>query len=449
MPELDTPTSADTRAACDAFLDDVETWVDGCIARHTDAPVNPGDGGHDQLTYTTSWATLIRHRGHDAALQFMKQQRDRVRDHMVATDFWHHGYWAAQEAHHGTEHYELFLGTLLDLDPADTETLRQLTDAAEHFGNWVDGIPAFFDWDSGLFRSVYLGTRRVGSDPAEAINTPDHLRFVNIALRVFAHTDEQRYLDLATTHGRRWADAITTGDELPLALLADGPVYAFTEAQAEAYRGFAGAAGIVQAQTISGIDRAENLLASNGVEALLSLWRHTQEPVFLEAVRRVLDTLVTQLGDPDAGAVSGVIRAYREATGDAGYDAAVQDAAREAIAAGLPITLSLLPEQKLGRGGGGVGKRFDMPAWRMGDAPRPVSPVLLALAAEIGDDPETARQAVDLAHAHFTLAAECFRSGRHHGCCAQSVSAVARGHGRDKNTGMVTGVLDPVLCWLA
>jgi len=446
MPAVAIPTSADAAAACDAFLDDLAAWIDGCIARHADAPINPGDTGHDQLTYTTSWATVIRHRGHAPALAFMKRQRDRLRDHMVATGFWHHGYWCEQEAHHGTEHFELFLGTLLSLDPDDPETLRQLTDAAEHFGNWVAGIPPFFDWDSGLFRSVYLGTRAVGDGPAAAINTPDHLRFVNIALLVFEHSAQQRYLDLAQAHGQRWANAITAGDYIPLALLPGGPVYDFTDEQAEAYRGFAGAAGIVQARAISAIDRAENLLASNGVEALLALWRHSGQDVYLEAVRRVLDVLVTQLHDPDAGAVSGVVRAYRDATGDGRYDDAVLTAAQQAMAGATSTVLSLHPDQRLGRGGGGVGKRADVPAWRVDhDAPRRVSPVLLALAAQIESDAELARQAVDLAHAHFQLATQSFRSGRHHGCCAQSVSAIARGHGRDNNTGMVTGVLEPVL----
>ena len=107
--------------------------------------------------------------------------------------------------------------------------------------------------------------------------------------------------------------------------------------------------------------------------------------------------------------------------------------------------LALLPDRTLGRGGGGVGKRRDMPTWRQDDQPRRVSPVLLGLAAEIQDDPALAALAVDLAHAHFRLAVEAFPSGRHHGCCAQSVSAVARGHGRDNNTGMVTEVLEPML----
>ena len=46
-----------------------------------------------------------------------------------------------QEAHHGTEHFELFLGMLYRLDPDDAATTAQLLDAAEHIVNSVPGIP--------------------------------------------------------------------------------------------------------------------------------------------------------------------------------------------------------------------------------------------------------------------------------------------------------------------
>ncbi len=43
------------------------------------------------------------------------------------------------------------------LDPADEVTRSQFLDAAEHFGNWVEEVPAWFDWDSGLYRSMWFG----------------------------------------------------------------------------------------------------------------------------------------------------------------------------------------------------------------------------------------------------------------------------------------------------
>ena len=48
---------------------------------------------------------------------------------------------------------------------------------------------------------------------------------------------------------------------------------------------------------------------------------------------------------------------------------------------------------------------------------------------------------------YLHLARASFSDGREHGCSARSVSAVARGHGRDNNTGILTGVLGPLMAW--
>lgn len=447
MHRTEVPRSATLDEACDRFMSELRGWVEDCLEEHAEAPLlGPGrPDGHDQLTYTTSWATLIRRAEDERVLAFMKRERDRIRAHYEACGAWHHGYWKHQEAHHGTEHFELFLGTLLELDPNDTATLEQLHDAAEHFGNWVEAVPAFFDWETGLFRSVYLGTAHVGEDESGAINTADHVRFVNIALQLFEATGEPRYMELAASHMRRWASGLVEAESIPLALLPEGPVELFDERQAATYRGFAGAAGIVQATAIAPIDRAENMLASGAAQALLRMWRHTRREMYRRAAERLIDELARQLGDPDAGAVAATIRDYRELTGDRRYDEAVI-AAVEPAAEDLPRELALDAQQRLGRSGGGVGKRPDMPRWLFeGEAPRPLSPITLLLAGELAEREAWLISAVDLACAHFTLARQAFDSGREHGCAARSVSAVARGHGRDNHAGMVTAVLEPAL----
>lgn len=83
----------------------------------------------------------VRATGDADALAFLKRLRDDVRDYFTRTGQWHHGYWTMQEAHHGTEHFELFLGMLYRLDPDDAATTAQLLDAAEHIVNSVPGIP--------------------------------------------------------------------------------------------------------------------------------------------------------------------------------------------------------------------------------------------------------------------------------------------------------------------
>ena len=80
---------------------------------------------------------------------------------------WLDGYWRRQEAHHGPEHFDLFLRALWELDPKDAETVRQFDDAAEHIGNWKPGLPDWYDWERGVFVS-HLVLVRLGLSASPA-----------------------------------------------------------------------------------------------------------------------------------------------------------------------------------------------------------------------------------------------------------------------------------------
>ncbi|MGC9349733.1 MAG: hypothetical protein ACP5JG_16460, partial [Anaerolineae bacterium] len=439
------PRSATLIAARDAFLESVGSWMYACMERYGDA--DPTDV-HDQGTYMTAWAPYIRFTGDARSLTFLKERRDRIRDHFVETDQWHHGYWRLQEAHHGTEHFELFLGALFALDPDDVMTQAQLLDAAEHIGNWIPGIPRWFDKKSGLFRSMYLGTETVRTEPGMELNIPDHLRYVNLCLLAHRMTKgwahPERYLELAVEYAGRWADAVIAHEHLPIGLLPYGPVYQLDGEAEAAYRGFAGMAGHLD----DDVDRAENLLASNGTGALLNLWKLTQDDRFLRAEERLLDVLAAQLLDPDAGAAADAIRRYRRRTGHRRYDAAVLQAVDTASREVDPFAIERLgiePDLRRSERPHGIGKRSDMPNWFEDGKSRRHNPILLALAAEIRSDEALATRALDLAHTYFNLARATLPDGRHHGCAANTISAVARGHGRENHAGMVTTALGAMI----
>ena len=428
--------SASLGEACERFLDQVGAWVDTCLRRYEDLPPTRV---HDQGTFTTGWEPYLRARPHGWALAVLKTMRNRIRARFEGTGEWRHGYWRKQEAHHGTEHFEIFLGALWRLDPADPETARQIADAAEHAGNRVPGVPAWFDWDTGLFRSAFLGTEHVG---AEGLNVPDHFRLVNLSLLAHDATGEGSYLDVARAAATRWAEAIRADpDALPVAIDSSGPVYDASSSRTDAYT-FAGAAPPLE----ESVGRAENIVASDGHGALLRLAERTGEPGFREAAERVLDVAATQLHDPDAGTAAGALRFYRRVTGEARYDAALR-AAAAALEPAAVANLELDPGAEPFPPRTGFGKRKDQPVWREDGAVRRHNPITLAAAAEAAADPELAREAVDLARTQFVLARRAWprRDGREHGCAARSVSAIARGHGRENHTGTVTGVLGPVL----
>ena len=130
-------------------------------------------------------------------------------------------------------------------------------------------------------------------------------------------------------------------------------------------------------------------------------------------------------------------------TQDGRYHGSILDAARS-IPRNAVSVLSIDTERGTGNRSSGIGKRSDMPVWLEDGHPRTRNPILLSTVAQIEDDESCAIESVDLARTYFNLARDVFPDGRDHGCSARSVSAVARGHGRDNNAGMVTAVLDPI-----
>ena len=236
------------------------------------------------------------------------------------------------------------------------------------------------------------------------------------------------------------------GPALPLALAADGPLYALSATEDRAYRAFATQA---LADPSLEAERAENFLASDAIDTFLTLWRASGEVRFRRAAERLLDALVPHLGDPDAGVVADAIRDYRRATGDGRYDAAVLAAVAPLDPWGwgaLTLDLAHRPAAagEPGRRPAGVGKREDMLRWLEDGAPRRHSPLILALAAELTDDPALAARSLDIARAYLAAARAALPDGRDHGCSSRSVSAVARGNGRENHAGVATAVYAPL-----
>ncbi len=423
--------------AAERFLDELGDWALECVRRYGDTA--PTDG-HDQGTYTTGWAPWVRRRDDGAVLAFLKDTRDRIRDHFVQSGAWQHGYWRVHEPHHGTEHYELFLGTLLALNPNDDETARQLDDAAEHVGNWVAGVPDWYDADARLFRAVHMGTAEVADEPP--LNVPDHVRFVNVCLLAHRATARSRYIEFCTDYLGRWAEAVNESESLPVALGPDGGVTTLGADQEQLYRSFV---GMLPQQMDSPVDRAENLLASDVTGALLQLGSITGERHFRRAAERIIDVLVTQLPDPDAGAAADAVRAYRNATGERRYDEAVMEVV-ESLDPWSFSELTLDPSVRLDGRPSGIGKRADMLRWLEDGRERRCNPLTLALGAEIRGDRELAARALDIGRVCLSLARRALPDGRDHGCAAKSVSAVCRGHGRQNHAGVTTAALEPLLC---
>jgi hypothetical protein len=423
--------SADLSQALERFLQELRTWIYECLDKYTSAkPTN----GHDQLTYATAWAPYLKCIADKHVVSFLKSARDSVAEHFKASGIWKHGYWKRQEAHHGTEHYDLFLRFLLDVDPDDYETRRQLLDAVEHIGNWVPEIPPWFNEETGLFHSFWFGTEEVGNEGDEGVNVPDHLRCVNLCLLAHRISREERYLRLARNYAARWADSICESHLLPFGLARSGPLFDPS--------GFVGLPDKSAARE-SNLLRAENLLASNGIGAFLGLWKLTGEARFLVAAERLVDIASEELTDPDGGVAADAIRQYRSVTGKTMYDSRILDVCRYLSPENIR-QIGIEPRVDRPSPYVGIGKRIDMPRWFENGTSRRHNPILLSVAAEISGNAGLATIALDIGRMYLALARKVFPDGRDHGCSARSVSAIARGHGRENHAGVTTAVLGPL-----
>jgi hypothetical protein len=360
-----------------------------------------------------------------------------------------HGYEAEAEAHHGTEPFLLFLPRYLGLLPKDRVAAGLLADAAEHIGNWVKGIPGWFDWDRNRFYGYHIGTRIVGRDPEHAVELAEHFRFIHIALAAYRVMKQDRYLDWALRYGRRRAEMIVTAPkgDLPVMWGPDGQPLrecGYTESQ----RRMSGASHHSQGDPAAGV---EVLLASGAVQALGDLFRLSGEQVFRDAAFRIVEPLVAMLHDPYCDPGAAAVSYYRGVFGDDTLDGRIREMVvriPEEEAGELVLMVPEIPRMVFP----GVGKRADMVHWgvladgmdRLAPTREPCT-ATLTLAYQITGDVSFASRALRQASRKLRLARRVLRGGREHADMGGAVCSVAAGHGRNWGSGAVTGCYGPLL----
>lgn len=425
MVDIKIKTSISYDDAVERFRQEVIDWAEEAMGVLPDLlPDNSHDGG----TFTVGFMPVLNKRKDAVLIKGILNYRDAMEKHFRETDLWRHGYWHMNEAHHGTEHFEIFLGSLFNMMPEDETTIDQIEDAAEHIGRWSDSFDEWYDWDKHLFKSFYLGSDGIIEKQGSRINLPDHLRFANIALLAWNATHNDRYLDFSRDYAGHWADAITHSS-IPFGINSDGPITdtdKFSEYFPE----------IGQAKTIDEIDRIENIIASGGVNLFLRMYEITGEERYINTVCLLMDKAMIHCSDPDAAVLASLALDYKKAVGDDKYI----DVLKDSIGQNLSIVerVSLIPGTDSRMKPSGFGKRSDMPTWHHDGILRKFNPVSLWIAA---DDEVMKIHALDLSRTYIRLARRVWPPVAFHGCSAQSISAVARGHGRDNGTGVVTAIL--------
>lgn len=492
----DTPQHPDWADSFFAVRDRMQSWIDRAITRHEAVPYQ---GGHDEGTFISSWFGVHQLFGMNRVLDFARFLRDGFakwsRENML------HGFYPRGEAHHQTEIFTFFLCRLWRVAPDDS-TAELIVDAAHHVGNWVEGLPEWYDHDQARFLSWRIGTESIGGRRSRGYEVPDHFRLIQLALTAHDITGQQRYLDLCKGYADRWAEAILEApvDEPPTVIRSGDAAVDEDEVMSAVGAHHHGG---------SPLERVEPHVPAGTVDVMLDLYTMTGEDRYADAARRICEALIPALSDPYSNPPGALLSRYRAETGDSSLDDAAIERMEEGIEetlVGLDGMLRLLERTRVsgyalaagrlyasladnpfaadrleasadlyerlvgerptvgrrvetpamvvetlsGKPVAGIGKRRDMIRWawenEMG-ALRPTSalpPPTLMLAWQILGDDALPASALRTIADRIGLAARSLRDGRHHGCAGSTVGAVASGHGRDGGYGNVTGAYFPL-----
>ena len=409
-------------------------------------PPGPNGGGEDEANYALAWFPHYLVTGDQSVLKHFGDLKSALAGWIERECL--HGYELEAEAHHGTEPFLLFLPRYIDLVPDDQEACSMLTDAAEHIGNWVEEIPAWYDYDRDTFYGYFIGSRTVQADAEAAYEVAEHFRFIHIALATYRITREERYLDWSLRYGKKRAERIVAAKS-PMPLLWDLDGNGLGEAEVEErglHRLAAQGTHHISGDPLAGI---ENLLASGAIYALGDLYHLSGDTIFRDAAKRIVEPLVESLLDPynDPGAAA--ISYYRWTFGDTAFDQRIRDQLSDLPP--LPTHLALLFPQEIRRRERGVGRRSDMAYWGEWSDDGSVQPIrepstaTLTLAYQITSNPVFAMRAFRSASTRLTMARRVLRGGREHADMGGAVCSVAAGHGRNWGHGAVTSCYGPLL----
>ena len=371
----------------------VSDWIHAALARQKPIPFQ---GGHDELNYMASWPRFWLLTGDETVISFLREMRNQL----MAWPGLQHGFYAKigwMDIEHSVENWTEFVTALARADPTDATTLRCLEDVAHHLGNWEPGVPEWFDWKRGCFRSEYIATTEVRDHPPDDYCTYWDARAVELGLTVYDLTGQKRYLDLAHAFASAWADEMQRGPDLGCTVLL--PV---TDRE--------------QIKKLYG-DYPEKLHQFEKgwlweiTSHLLHVYTLTKDEKLARAALKVIE-LTPGFHNPRYYA------AYEQATGDKRFaeqlksDSEARPPDLEALLA-VPLPTILLLE-----GTGPYPERkyaFRTEAGELRDYKGPGSQSLLRAAAQ-ADDGRLAARAYDLAARELALAAGTLRDGREHGC---------------------------------
>ena len=203
------------------FLEALDAYVDAEMAKAPDFEISSHEAGGQCRV----WFPHYRVRGRADMLARMRA----ILDARLAWAGEHlfHGYVDCHEVHHEPETFLYFQTPLMHLT-GDAKAVAAVEDLGHHVGNWIEEVPAWYDWETHSFRSTWLGTRDIRAVPPYDYQEANHFRFVAIGLGAYVGTGDARYLALAEDYAGRWCDHIeacaSQGEPIVCSILPEGAV---------------------------------------------------------------------------------------------------------------------------------------------------------------------------------------------------------------------------------
>ena len=186
-----------------AFLDMIDEYMDVEVKKDINLNIHTHEaGGQFRIAFPH---LLVRK--NDKSIKYLEDTVYARRKWTDANQF--HGYVDCHEVHHEIETYIYYQMPLYYLGfPGAEQAAKNIIDVAEHVGNWVDGVPDWYNWETHSFVSNWLGTKGVRAYPPYDYQEGNHFRFTDCAMCACHITKDPRYLDLICDYCAAWCDHI-------------------------------------------------------------------------------------------------------------------------------------------------------------------------------------------------------------------------------------------------
>ena len=187
-----------------SFLNMVDRYISDEIEKSLNHRINTHEAGG-------RWRIAFPHVRTRTDTSAVRERMGKVMAYrkMYTDSVYFHGYPDETESHHDIETFIYYQIPLFHLkDKGSHLALISIEDVAHHAGNWIDGIPDWYDWNKHEFRSYWLGTRSTRDYPPFDYQEANHFRIIALSNTVYQGTGNERYLDLSIDYTDRWCDYI-------------------------------------------------------------------------------------------------------------------------------------------------------------------------------------------------------------------------------------------------